>query len=289
VRCFIFSHKFMTKPKIISVLLICVTIISCEQKVQPLVQAANSDSVAKTNLMLRRESDSIAVLNKIIKSITDTLPEFLHVKPVVGKGNCVRQNNFNSIFLYAGDSITNVSLDDSLNGITVLYYTDGKLMSVFRSYNAHSFFWEKEYDRSGKLISEGMKLEKGQDIPLGKWTFYAATGRKDSVVDHDKDYKISYADAKKIAEKQGWDLSEISISFYYDVLSVQIDSVDAKDQKVVTSRIIWVNGAPVPTDYWEIIYKGKNNPKKNPTPVLQINAHTGKKKFVETETTRLCS
>jgi len=237
--------------------------VSCGQKNQS-SQSAKKDPIA-TN-------DSATILHRILKSVTDTLPEFRNAK--LSRGTAVDSSNgFCGLFVYKGDSITAISLNDTLNGIEVLYYPNGNLKTVYRSYNKNEFLREKDYDANGKLVSEGLKFGKGEDIPIGKWIFPAVNGGKDSIVDHDGDYKISYTDAKQIAEKHGWPFSEISTSFYFD-------------EKAEGGKT--ANGESVRTDFWEIVYNGKNNRNDNPTSILQINAHTGEEKFVKTATVRIC-
>jgi antitoxin component YwqK of YwqJK toxin-antitoxin module len=236
---------------------ICIAISSCNEiNFRSNNSQTNSDSHANSNSIKKQleetiqssiayksslaKPDSEKAINKILKSIRDTLPGFKKAY-----ASFVTQ-----------DTLTSFVMRDSLNTIAVYLYPNWKIMSVYRSYNQSNLTWEKDYYENGKFKSEGMELTgmdadgfsmayPGTDLLLGKWTYYSQTGKQDSIVDHDKDFKITYFDALERAEKHGWKKSEIAIDYG------------------------WGNGKEI---YWRVYYVGEKNPLEFNNLLIEINS-----------------
>src|SRR5712671_3636614 len=120
----------MDQVKFSILFLLFVSLISCGEKKQAsqigqqkkqASQITNQDSIPKTsdgNSIA--EADSAILLHKIIKSVTDTLPEFLHAKLSPGT-DADSANNYCGLNVYSGGGITTFYLNDTLNGIEVSY------------------------------------------------------------------------------------------------------------------------------------------------------------------------
>ncbi|HET6990602.1 MAG TPA: hypothetical protein VFJ43_04725, partial [Bacteroidia bacterium] len=164
----------------------------------------------RKNSMQKKDSvvalDSLLQFRKVLKTITDTLPEFKPAK----------------IFLLhdQGDYI-HAKGEDSSYSLSTIYSPDGKFEEVAFIYKKRNLEKDAGFYSDGKLRCSGVLVYNSGTL-IGKWNYYSETGKPDSIVDFDEkdgslttDYykkiKINYADAIQIAEKRGWSRTDFIV------------------------------------------------------------------------------
>jgi hypothetical protein len=154
--------------------LICISIISCEPKVQP-DKIVNADSVIK--------ADSVKRIQGILKNFLDTQTQFANAKPRFGISE--------SKWPY-------LDISDSIHLLTIWFFPDGFLESVTDGYKKTGITFQKEYYKNGKLKSF---YKSAAGITIDSSFYYSEKGTLDSAFDNNKKYKINYHIATAQAEK----------------------------------------------------------------------------------------
>lgn len=207
-------------------------IISCEQKVQSTAtKAINTDSIEK--------ADSTREVNVILNEIrTDKFAQLSTIKPEISRDT----------------SGVYVVMKDSMIQLSAAYYHNGACRYWNIDYLTRNLSSRWEGYRNGEMKSTGNQLT-GSEIKVGFWSYGNEKGGQDSVVDYNKNYKVSYAQVLSIAQKHGWKETEIQIE-YFDA------NTDGKNP------------------FWQITRSQSTFPVI--TTYLRVDAITGKEKYSPT-------
>jgi hypothetical protein len=94
------------------------------------------------------------------------------------------------------------------------YISGAKFIDVYQNKLTKLDSW-KEYYENGQLKKEGLMTTSNHNY-VGIWKYYSDSGRLDSLVDHDKKYRISYYRALEIAKKNGFEMPDMEVSLHHE-------------------------------------------------------------------------
>jgi hypothetical protein len=139
--------------------------------------------------------DTLLPFKKILKNVTDTLPDF---KP--GK----------ILLVYDQSKDIHAKCEDSSYSLSAIYFPDGRFEGIDLTYQKQNLQAESDFYYDGKLRCKGILIPNTSTL-IGKWNYYSEKGKLDSVVDYDKKLKVNYIDAIRIAEKRGWNKNDFTV------------------------------------------------------------------------------
>lgn len=107
-------------------------------------------------------------------------------------------------------SSARIYFDSSHYSISRIKHTNGKPYSESITDRKIKIVYEKEYYLNGLLKKQGM-MTYHKSYHIGKWEYYSEIGKLDSIIDFNTKQLISYFEAIRIGEENGFTMPDIEV------------------------------------------------------------------------------